>query len=456
MKMGGVIVVGLLVFAAVTWAETREDAGRGAVSQTHHSVPTADGLFLVYEGARNATLDLNQRVYCMAPRFEIRRTADGAVDVRTSFYSKNRAIVTFYLVPVYPDTRDVLRHLRGVNSQISPSNIIPLLFSNVRVDHTLFHTFYAVPEGQESDISSSNSQISVSLNAHDATREDVELFVADMREGGGSLQIYGRVRFARAKLNQMDINWNEIGETNAYRDFKQEAGDKVVTAYQLGRLSMAITRQINVRLWDELGTDSTEFLDAAAEINDLLFANVKESFVDVTTLRDVLSSYEIDLSSDSFQPTVLTRFAADVKNLGKTEWKTKYKNLIEESMMSKDVGGKKAGGNFVFKMIGIGGGYERNWDKLNERERKALLEKEDYFFNEYDKSFHVEQEGKIIKRVDVRVYSNVPIEIDRKVNTRTTAVKIEWFDNTWVNLAPSDGEEGQGSFRKQGLGHRGY
>lgn len=430
------------LFAAVSSAQEGAETSRGVLNpNASRTVQTGDGVYLVYDGERNSLLPLEKRVYYVVPRIGYRTNESGTPDLNAVTYSKFSR-VNIVLEMKYPDSREVIRGLRDINDRISPSNITQLHFSNLKAEHQLFQTFYAVPEGSESDLNLTGTELTISLTTYDGSREDVEKFVEAVKTGSELIQISGRVRFARSKLNAMNITWHDIGKSNAFRDFQQNADDKFVLAYQVGRLSMEVAREIRVDLWDEMGNDSSGFLDAVQTINDLLIANVKESYVDVNTLRDILSTYEIDLSSDAFQPTVLTKFAADVKNLSKSKWQQKYRHLVEESLETKDAGRKKAGGNFVFKAFGIGGGYERTWDKLSDRQQKELLDRNEYFYNEYDKSFKVEQEGKIIKRVDVRVYSNVPISIERQVDTRTTATKIEWHDDTWMplNISTKKGE----------------
>lgn len=392
------------------------------------------GVADVYEGHRNSVVNAEQRRYFIAPRVGL-STRDGATpDIQLASYP-GLSRVTFGVVFSYPDKREVSNALVARDPKVDPAHVGELRYANIHVSHPLFIPFsQVVPENAGSVVPTGGLQ-RISLDARPGVSPDtIEKFVANFKAGFDSPNLSVQSAEVDLQTNIGTIRWSDVVRTEAFSSFDQTVKPKEallpgqverLASRVLAELSTSTKTKFETHLWEEHESDIVQSL------TQQLFGLFEQSWLDVRELQGRLASYEIDPNSSQFAPSTVTRFALDVKNTSTTEFRSKYHDEFHQAFKESRAKGIDSKGGTKFDLIKIfkgslNGAHKYNSSSASENAIDKILDQEDYFRTELDRSFTFDAEGNLLMRVSVDATSNASGTIDADRTGTVQHTRVLW------------------------------
>lgn len=414
------------------------------------NVTTWEGATKVYEGTRNNVLPSNQRCYFIAPSFKL-KTIDGTHPQITIPYPGYLQQARATLIVKFSSKESVLEAVRKRNPDANIQSIYYLTNQDIVISHStgMFNDFIIEHKSIQPI---GNQQIPFPMNFFMNDEKLFNMFVENLRNGQEDITIKVAYREAEIKVRSLSINYSTLLNCNSYREYKQDVinNNKKVIANQIYNLSLNIVREFNVEQWDEiLQNDETDFLKATDNIYEMLMNLHQKTFINVNDITNLISNYKIDLNSKHFQPSYITEFACDVKNISKQEFQNKYvndyKNYYKNEYKSHNISDKsseKAGeGGFQIWKIKIGGSGSSKWHNLSDNELSRLAEgdfashfnNENSYRSDIDNSYKYSWKGEKIERLEIAVYE--PINLDIKIKGIENMFKYKvMFGQGWSTI----------------------
>jgi len=402
------------------------------------SVPSTRGIFTVFEASRNPILPPAEKCYYVAP-IVLFESKDGTTpSVFLNEYGEF-ATVAVTLLFDYPTPEEVAASLRRSgprNEPVTTRNVARLAPRTIRVEHPIFRTKELVDPEEAGGVAVASDAYTLLLETQPGRARLAREFVKRFRNGAETLTLSYQIPTSEARLSAVNVTWNNVASSKGFAEFKQIAEGRTILASQAFDAGMTVAREMKATLWQEYeDVDGGAFLDLTRDIARSLLDGATETFVDVKELQGMLAPYKIDLKSENLQPDVITTFAADVKNLSKTDFSNKYfrdysNALRQEKDRDIDTGAKVS----VFKIFGGGANYKQRFHNLTDTQLKERLERENYFRQELDHSFQVKMDGKIVRHVSVQAYENLNLSIKRQGNEDIVTYRVR-SKPVWIPIA---------------------
>ncbi len=441
-------VIAVLALTAASLAkggETRAEIGceASALNAAPISVSSMRGHFTVFESNRNPILPPEEKCYYVAPNVSY-ETRDGATPhVSLNDYG-SFATVTVTLVFDYPEPGEIAAGLRRSDPNheaVTTRNVARLAPRTIRVEHPVFQTKELVDPADTGGVAVASDAYTIVLETREGRARAARTFVDKFRQGEETLTVSYLIPTAEARLSSVDVSWRNIASSKGFAEFRQAAQDHVVVASQALDAGMDVARELKATLWQEYeDADATAFLDLTRQIAQSLLSGAMETFVDVEQLSRMLAPYQIDLHSANFQPDEIKSFVADVKNLSKTDFGGKYfrdyANAFRHEKNSDLGGGTHLN---VFKIFGGGLNYNQKFHNLTDTELKEKLERENYFRQDLDRSYHVQMEGHIVRHLSIQAYENLNLAVQRTGQEDVVTYRVH-SKPVWIPVAVASSE----------------